>query len=41
MRDALMRRPVGDGIVAENASWSFAGVGETFTDQRAPIGTFI
>jgi tRNA (cmo5U34)-methyltransferase len=33
MRDALMRRPVGDGIVAENASWSFAGIGESFTDH--------
>jgi tRNA (cmo5U34)-methyltransferase len=33
MREALMRRPVGDGIVAENASWSFAGVGESFIDH--------
>jgi tRNA (cmo5U34)-methyltransferase len=33
MRDALMRRPVGDGILAENASWSFAGIGESFTDH--------
>jgi len=33
MREALMRRPVGNGIGAENASWSFAGIEETFTDH--------
>ena len=28
-----MKKAVGDGIVAENAGWSFAGIGDTFTDH--------
>jgi tRNA (cmo5U34)-methyltransferase len=33
MRNVTTKQPVGDGIVTENASWSFAGIGETFTDH--------
>jgi tRNA (cmo5U34)-methyltransferase len=40
MRQAVLKRPVGNGIVAENASWSFADVRETFSDhvrQSVPL----
>jgi tRNA (cmo5U34)-methyltransferase len=33
MRDALTKQPVGHGIVAENANWSFAGICDNFSDH--------
>jgi tRNA (cmo5U34)-methyltransferase len=33
MRNVTTKQPVGDGIVTANASWSFAGIGENFTDH--------